>query len=293
VWRRRGAGDAGAISLVYGGLALKTGRAALLSVAAGVAGISLWWRRHPSACPYSQRFWVQAPHPFITRARLREALAPAPGERILEVGPGTGYYSLAVAEWIGPAGTLEIFDLQQEMLDHTTRAAYARGLHNIVATRGDARSLPYEDGRFDAAYLVTVLGEVPDQEAALRELARVIARGGRLVVGELFGDPHWVRFAALRERAQRSGLRFELRFGGPLGYFARFTPETPSEQLSEEPLAAKLGERALALLERARAHPVEDLRRLGELDLAVVDDLHVVAPGVDEVERSRRLDPQA
>jgi ubiquinone/menaquinone biosynthesis C-methylase UbiE len=212
---------------------MKTGRAALLLVGGGVAAISLWWRRHPSACPYSQRFWVQAPHPFITRERLREALAPAPGERILEVGPGTGYYSLSVAEWIGPAGTLEIFDLQQEMLDHTTRAARERGLHNVVAIRGDAHSLPYEDDRFDAAYLVTVLGEIPDQELALGELARVIAHGGRLVVGELFGDPHWVRFAVLRERAQRAGLRFDRRLGGPLGYFARFISEPPSGGPSE------------------------------------------------------------
>jgi ubiquinone/menaquinone biosynthesis C-methylase UbiE len=205
-------------------LNVKALRAALLLAGAGVAGFSLWWRRHPSACPYSQRFWVQAPHPFITRARLRKALAPADGDRILEVGPGTGYYSLSVAEWIAPAGALEIFDLQQEMLDHTSRAARERGLDNIVTRRGDAQSLPYEDNRFDAAYLVTVLGEIPDQEAALRELARVIAPGGRLVVGELFGDPHWVRLAALRERAARAGLRFELRLGSPLGYFARFSP---------------------------------------------------------------------
>ena len=73
---------------------------ALGAVAAGAA----WWRRNPSACPYNQRFWVQAPHPFITRARLREALDPQPGERVLEVGPGTGYYSLDVAEWLGQTG---------------------------------------------------------------------------------------------------------------------------------------------------------------------------------------------
>jgi hypothetical protein len=41
-----------------------------------------------------------APHPFITSAPLREVLAPQPGERILEVGPGTGYYTLDVAEWV-------------------------------------------------------------------------------------------------------------------------------------------------------------------------------------------------
>ena len=69
-------------------------RTVLAGGAAAVLGAALYWRRNPSACPYNQRFWMQAPHPLITRARLREALDPRPGERILEVGPGTGYYAL-------------------------------------------------------------------------------------------------------------------------------------------------------------------------------------------------------
>jgi predicted methyltransferase len=76
-----------------------------------VLAAALWWRRHPSACPYSQRFWVEAPHPFISRARLLEALEPRPGETVLEVGPGTGYYTLSVAHAIAPGGTLHIADL--------------------------------------------------------------------------------------------------------------------------------------------------------------------------------------
>jgi SAM-dependent methyltransferase len=194
-------------------------RKVVLAFAAAVVAVALWWRKNPSACPYNQRFWVQAPHPLITPARLREALAPHPGEHILEVGPGTGYYSLPVAEWLGPDGTLEILDLQQEMLDHTSGRAGEAGLGNVVATQGDARSLPYGDDAFDGAFLVTVLGEVPDQEAALRELGRVVRPGGRVVVGELFGDPHWVSPAALGRRAQTAGLRLERRIGSPLGYF--------------------------------------------------------------------------
>jgi len=163
---------------------------------------------------------VEAPHPFITRKRLREALAPQPGETVLEIGPGTGYYSLDVAQWIAP-GTLHVFDLQQEMLDHTMARAAERGIANIRPTQGDARSLPYPDASFDAAYLVTVLGEIPDQEAALRELRRVLRPSGRLVVGEIMLDPHVVTEGALRERAERSGLRFERRVGNRFGYFAR------------------------------------------------------------------------
>ena len=149
---------------------------------------ALWWRKNPSACPYSQRFWVEAPHPLITRARLREILEPQPGQRVLEIGPGTGYYTLDLAAWVGEEGAIEIFDIQQEMLDHTIRTAAERSLLNVNPTRGDAQELGWDDDTFDAAILITVLGEIPDQDAALREVARVLKPEGRLVVGELFGD---------------------------------------------------------------------------------------------------------
>jgi ubiquinone/menaquinone biosynthesis C-methylase UbiE len=164
---------------------------------------------------------VEAPHPFITRARLREVLAPAPGERVLEVGPGTGYYSLPVAWWLGARGRLDVLDVQQEMLDHTLRRAASEGIQNISAALGDAREMPYADDSFDAAYLVTVLGEIPDQTAALRELRRVVKPGGRIVVGELFGDPHMVTHRALRDRAVEAGLAVEHKLGGPLWHFTR------------------------------------------------------------------------
>jgi len=188
--------------------------------AAALLAAALWWRAHPSACPYGQRFWVEAPHPFITRERLREALAPLPGETVLEVGPGTGYYTLSVAGWIAPAGALHIFDLQQEMLDHTLRRADDAGVRNLVPRQGDARQLPYEDDTFDGAYLVAVLGEIPDQRAAAQELRRVVKPAGRIVVGELLGDPHMVTGRSLKALAGQVGLQAERRVGPPFGFFA-------------------------------------------------------------------------
>lgn len=197
-------------------------RATLVAAGATIAG-ALWWRKHPSACPYGQRFWVEAPHPFITRKRLIETLEPRPGDRVLEVGPGTGYYSLPVASELEPGGRLDIFDIQQAMLDHTTGRARDAGIANIEPTQGDARSLPYPDDSFDAAYLVTVLGEIPEPKQALAELARVLRPGGRLVVGELFGDPHWTSPGKLEELAAAAGFLNDRRVGSALAYFARFT----------------------------------------------------------------------
>jgi ubiquinone/menaquinone biosynthesis C-methylase UbiE len=191
--------------------------------AVAVGAVAWWWRKNPSACPYSQRFWVEAPHPLITRARLREILEPQPGERVLEIGPGTGYYTLELAAWVSEQGAIEVLDIQQEMLDHTIRAARERGLWNVNPTRGDAQQLGWDDDSFDAAILITVLGEIPDQDAALRQISRVLRPGGRLIVGELFGDPHMVTLGALQRRAEAAGLRFERRVGPKVGYFARFS----------------------------------------------------------------------
>lgn len=213
-------------------------RARRLLGAAGAATLAaaLWWRKNPSACPYGQRFWVQAPHPIVTRDRLRSVLEPQPGERILEIGPGTGYYTLDMAEWLmadgvmpgsgdpGGGGIVEIFDLQQEFLDHVTARAADRGLSNIVPTQGDATALPYEDASVDAVVLTAVLGEIPDPGAALREIRRVLKPGGRLVVGELFGDPHFTTRASLERQAGAAGLVLEAHSGNWFAYFARLTP---------------------------------------------------------------------
>ena len=194
------------------------------TAAAAVLAAALWWRQNPSACPYGQRFWVEAPHPIITRDRLRAVLRPEPGERLLEIGVGTGYYSLDLARWVGPDGRLELFDLQQEFLDHVMRAAAEHDLDNLVAPHADATALPFEDASVDAVILTAVLGEIPDRAAALTEIRRVLKPDGRLVVGELFGDPHFTTQASLARLGAEARLRLEERSGNWFGYFARLAP---------------------------------------------------------------------
>jgi ubiquinone/menaquinone biosynthesis C-methylase UbiE len=190
-----------------------------------VGGAVAWvvkQRCAPAACPYSQRFFLDLPRPFLRRETLLALLAPAPGERVLEVGAGLGYYSLPVAQALGPNGVLTVLDVQPAMLDELMRRAGAVGIANVDAVPGDAQALPFPDATFDAAFLVATLGEISDKQRALRELRRVVRPGGRLVVGEGQPDPHHVRSSELRHAAEAAGFGLVERRGGRLGYLARF-----------------------------------------------------------------------
>ena len=98
-----------------------------------------------------------------------------------------------------------------------------RGLANVDRRpRATPRALPYDDDSIDAVVLTAVLGEIPDQDAALREIARVLRPGGRLVVGELFGDPHFTSPGRARApRARRRACGSSSATGRAFGYFAR------------------------------------------------------------------------
>ena len=183
-----------------------------------------WWRLHPTPRPFAQRLWIEVPHPFISQRRLHQTLEPALGERVLEVGVGGGRYALKVAGMLGESGRLEVVDLQEEMLTLTMRRARNQRIANVMPVRGDGAALPFLNDAFDAVYIVSTLGQLPDMTAALRELRRVLRVKGRLVVGEVCYDPHGVFFGPLLRLATDVGFKFERRVGGMTGFFAHFTP---------------------------------------------------------------------
>jgi ubiquinone/menaquinone biosynthesis C-methylase UbiE len=171
--------------------------------------------------PYTRRRLLDVPLPLLTRRRLDALLQPRAGERMLDLGPGTGLQALHVAPQLGAGGHLAVVDVQHQILAHVMARAARRSVRAITPYQADATALPFADGTFDAAYLVTVLGEVPGRLAALTELRRVLKPRGRLVVGE-FADRHFVPLVTLVRLANEAGLHLVRRTGTPLAYYALF-----------------------------------------------------------------------
>jgi arsenite methyltransferase len=117
------------------------------------------------------------------RGLVRAVLAAAPGERVLDVGCGPGFYCAELVEEVGPSGHVTGLDGSPAMLALAERRCAGRP--NVELRAADATALPVPDAGFDAALSVQVLEYVADVDAALRELHRALRPGGRLVVWDV------------------------------------------------------------------------------------------------------------
>lgn len=121
---------------------------------------------------------------IVWRRRLvREALGAEPGERVLDVGCGPGFYSAELLEEVGPEGSLVAVDGSPQML--AVAAQRCEGHDNIDFREADATSLPVEDASFDRALCVQVLEYVADATGTLAEMLRALRPGGRVVVWDI------------------------------------------------------------------------------------------------------------
>lgn len=120
----------------------------------------------------------------LRRRQLVEgALGAQPGERILDVGCGPGFYVAELLDQVGPQGTVVGIDGSAQML--AVAARRCEGRPNVSFQEGDATSLPVAGESFDAALCVQVLEYVAKPGVALAEMHRALKPGGRLVVWDV------------------------------------------------------------------------------------------------------------
>jgi ubiquinone/menaquinone biosynthesis C-methylase UbiE len=177
---------------------------------------------HSSPCPAALSWLVDNSlrrtymRPVLDRIGIRA------GERVLELGPGPGAFTVGAAERVGPEGSVVAVDIQAEMIAQVDQRVQQAGLTNVETHVASAYQLPIVDQSVDRAFLITVLPEIPDRRRALSELHRVLRPGGVLSITEEFYDPDYLFLAETIRLVEAAGFRLEERFGKLWVYTANF-----------------------------------------------------------------------
>ena len=176
--------------------------------------------------PHEMAFTLLIPlrNIFLSPAQLIRRLNLEKSSRVLEVGPGPGYFSVKVAKAI-PEGELVLADIQQEMLDYAKKRVDKRKLTNVSYSLCNGHTFPFPDSYFDRIFMVTVIGEVDNQEAYLREFLRILKKGGILSISELAGDPDKLSTSEIIALCGDAGFTLDKIHGNKRNYTANFRKE--------------------------------------------------------------------
>lgn len=187
--------------------------------------VNLIWRlasqRQELPCPSWLGWMVELDNPFtrVNHARfIVDHLGLKPDMRVLDAGCGPGRVTVPLARAVGPEGEVVALDVQAGMLARAREKVEAAGLENVRTLHAELGVGQLPLNAFDRAVLVSVLGEIPDQSAALEELYGALKPGGVLSITEVIFDPHFQRLEAVVRVAEEAGFREKAFLGKRLAY---------------------------------------------------------------------------
>lgn len=172
-----------------------------------------------AAGPYRNR--AQPPSMII------EAIAARPGMTVVDVGCGSGLYTVAVAKAVQPDGVVYAVDIQEGMLEKLRKRMEREGVENITPILADAEGrIPLDDGVADAVFSVAVIPEIPDPVKAMEQIKRLMADDGVFAEAELLLDPDYPLQRTVTKWAREAGFVLDKKVGNVFRYVLVFRKES-------------------------------------------------------------------
>jgi ubiquinone/menaquinone biosynthesis C-methylase UbiE len=146
-----------------------------------------------------------------------------PGHKVLDAGCGPGRVTLPLAEYLGNSGQVTAFDMQDTMLSRLRARLKEKHINNVKIIHGRFGENLLPEATHDRALMVSVLGEIPDQVEALREIYRSLVPGGILSITETLPDPHYQTPKKVTQLAEEVGFKTILAFHSWRSYTINLT----------------------------------------------------------------------
>jgi len=144
------------------------------------------------------------------------------GMKVLEVGPGTGFYTFEAAQCAGLSGHVYAIDIEPKMIARLRKKIERGRAENITAEAASAYEIPLPSQSIDRAFMVSVLGEIPDKQKALSEIRRVLKGEGLLTVAEFLFDPDYPRRKTVIGWCTNTGFELMGSYSNTLLYVLTF-----------------------------------------------------------------------
>jgi len=162
------------------------------------------------------RQWMQPPAKVVGWMDIEE------GMQVLELGPGSGVFTVEAARLADEAGRVFAVDIQPRVISKLNGRLRREGISNVVAAVASAYELPLPSKSVDRVFMIAVLAEIPDTRRALLEIRRVLKDDGLLAIGELVPDPDYPRRKTVVRWCRDAGFELVGGYGGVLHYLLVF-----------------------------------------------------------------------
>ncbi|MFW9943334.1 MAG: class I SAM-dependent methyltransferase [Candidatus Thorarchaeota archaeon] len=163
-----------------------------------------------------RRKLLQKPETVAKRMKLK------PGMTVIEIGPGKGNYTKAIAKNILPEGKVYAIDIQESIISRLKKKIEKESITNIIPKIDDTYNLSFEGETIDRVLMIACLPEIPDPIRSLKEIKRVLKPNGLISLSEMLPDPDYPRRKTEKKWAKEAGFELDEQFGNWFIYQLNF-----------------------------------------------------------------------